>query len=330
MIQHSCRREFYSEDEGVREHIEWRGLVYAAIAVNDVPLAANVLERELGFYRREVRLGPETFPLLSVGESAVVLFPVGHPFVEEVDTARVHHLALETRAPEAAVKALAEAGVPVAREPTPGLEGTRRWRIDHEATCGVRLCINDPLDYAQGSPRFVEHIDHFGVANTDNEAALDIFRDRMGFPLESYERVVESTIAVETLTSNKYGDMQISRPPVIVGGLRAEMFTIGDCELEVFEELGPQYNPDVHHGQPGSTAQDGGVIARFLRRNGPGLHHMALKVTDIAAAIDSLQTAGVRMIDPSGRPGARHAMIAFPHPSSLGGMLIHFVERQTL
>ncbi len=84
------------------------------------------------------------------------------------------------------------------------------------------------------------------------------------------------------------------------------------------------------HGQPGSTAQDGGVIARFLRRNGPGLHHMALKVTDIAAAIDSLQTAGVRMIDSSGRPGARHSMIAFPHPSSLGGMLIHLVERQTL
>ena len=72
------------------------------------------------------------------------------------------------------------------------------------------------------------------------------------------------------------------------------------------------------------------MIARFLRRNGPGLHHMALKVTDIAAAIDSLQTAGVRMIDPSGRPGARRSMIAFPHPFSLGGMLIHLVERQTL
>ena len=124
--------------------------------------------------------------------------------------------------------------------------------------------------------------------------------------------------------------MQISRPPVIVGGLRAEMFTVGDCELEVFEELGPQYDPDVHHGQPGSTAQDGGVIARFLRRNGPGLHHMALKVTDIAATIDSLQTAGLRMIDPIGRPGARHSMIAFPHPSSVGGMLIHLVERQAL
>ena len=289
-----------------------------------------VLARELGFHRGEVRLGTEPFPLLSVGESAVALFPVGHPFVEGVDTARVHHLALGAQDPEAAVKTLGEAGLTVATEPEPGLDGRRRWTLDRQGTCGVRLCISEPLDYAHGSPRFVERIDHFGVANTDNEAALDIFRDRMGLVLESYERVVESTIAVETLTSNKYGDMQIARPPVLVGGLRAEMFTIGDCELEVFEELGPQYDPHVQHGQPGSTAQDGGVIARFLRRNGPGLHHMALKVTDLAATIPALQAAGVRMIDLAGRPGARHSMIAFPHPSSLGGMLTHLVERQDL
>lgn len=182
----------------MEEKIEWRGLVYAAIAVKDVPMAANVLERELGFYRREVRLGTETFPLLSVGESAVALFPVGHPFVEEAETARVHHLALETRDPETAVNTLAEAGFPIALEPVPGLDGTRRWRIDREATCGVRLCINEPLNYEQGSPRFVERIDHFGVANTDNEAALEIFRERMGLPLESYERVVKSNIAVES------------------------------------------------------------------------------------------------------------------------------------
>ncbi len=309
-------------------NIQWSDLVYAALAVHDVPLAANLLEKELGFHRREVNLGPETFPLLSVGKSAVALFPVGHPFVEGADGARVHHLALGAQDPEAAVKALGEAGLPVAGEPEPGLDGTRRWAIDHEATCGVRLCISDPVDYAHSSPRFVERIDHFGVANTDNEAALDVFHERMGLPLESYERVVESTIAVETLTSNKYGEMQIARPPIIVGGLRAEMFTLGDCELEVFEELGPQYDPAVHHGQPGSTAQDGGVIARFLRRHGPGLHHMALKVTDLPATIASLQAAGVRMIDPVGRPGARHSMIAFPHPSSMGGMLMHLVERQ--
>ncbi len=307
---------------------QWSDLVYAALAVNDVSLAANVLEQELGFHRREVKLGPDTFPLLSVGKSAIVLFPVGHPFVEGADGPRVHHLALGAEDPEATVKALSEAGLPVAVEPELGLDGMRCWSIDREATCGVRLCISEPLDYVQGSPRFVERIDHFGVANTDNEAALAIFRDRMGLTLEGYERVVESTIAVETLTSNKYGDMQISRPPVIVGGLRAEMFTLGDCELEVFEELGPQYDPAVHHGEPGSTAQDGGVIARFLRRNGPGLHHMALKVTDVTATIASLQAAGIRMIDPVGRPGARHSMIAFPHPISLGGVLMHLVERQ--
>ena len=83
----------------------------------------------------------------------------------------------------------------------------------------------------------------------------------------------------------------------------------------------------MHHGAPGTTKQDQGAIARFVASRGPGLHHLALKVTDIDAALASLAAAGHRVIDRIGRPGSRRARIGFVHPQSLGGALVHLVQR---
>jgi hypothetical protein len=53
-------------------------------------------------------------------------------------------------------------------------------------------------------------------------------------------------------------------------------------------------------------------------------------VPDIDAALRRLAAAGLRMIDPTGRPGSRRARIGFAHPSALGGVLLHLVERTPL
>ena len=80
-------------------------------------------------------------------------------------------------------------------------------------------------------------------------------------------------------------------------------------------------------GAPGNTRGDKGAIARYIERRGPGLHHLALKTPDIDATLARLYGAGHRMIDHTGRPGSRRARIGFIHPASLGGLLLHFVER---
>ncbi|MCG8544558.1 MAG: VOC family protein, partial [Alphaproteobacteria bacterium] len=72
------------------------------------------------------------------------------------------------------------------------------------------------------------------------------------------------------------------------------------------------------------------AIARFVARRGAGLHHVALKTPDIDGLLASLDAAGLRMIDRIGRPGSRRARIGFVHPASLGGVLMHFVERTEL
>jgi catechol 2,3-dioxygenase-like lactoylglutathione lyase family enzyme len=175
----------------------------------------------------------------------------------------------------------------------------------------------------------VERIDHVGVASQDTGAGIDAFSTRMGFPIESRQTDVEVSIAVESFTSDTYGVVSHTRPPEIVGGLRVAFVTVGDAELELLQDLDPREGTRAARG-PGNTRGDRSAIARFIAARGPGLHHLALKVDDIDAALASLAAAGVTVIDRVGRPGSRRARIGFLHPSSLGGVLVHLVERTPL
>ena len=67
-------------------------------------------------------------------------------------------------------------------------------------------------------------------------------------------------------------------------------------------------------------------ISNFLAKRGGGIHHLAWKVEDVAAAIARLEKDGVRMIDRAPRPGAHGTTIAFVHPKSTGGVLMELVE----
>ena len=72
---------------------------------------------------------------------------------------------------------------------------------------------------------------------------------------------------------------------------------------------------------------DGGPIADFLDREGPGIHHVALATDDLAAALDRARDLGVDLVDEEPRSGAWGHEVAFCHPRSTGGVLVEFVER---
>jgi methylmalonyl-CoA/ethylmalonyl-CoA epimerase len=67
-------------------------------------------------------------------------------------------------------------------------------------------------------------------------------------------------------------------------------------------------------------------VGRFLERRGPGLHHVAFRCEDVQAELDRLAAAGVELIDPRPRPGARGHLVAFLHPRSTGGTLVELVQ----
>lgn len=69
------------------------------------------------------------------------------------------------------------------------------------------------------------------------------------------------------------------------------------------------------------------TVAAYLEKRGQGLHHLALQVDDLAAALSELEGQGARLIDRTPRQGAE-GKIAFIHPKSTGRVLIELVEEE--
>jgi methylmalonyl-CoA/ethylmalonyl-CoA epimerase len=67
-------------------------------------------------------------------------------------------------------------------------------------------------------------------------------------------------------------------------------------------------------------------LAKFLEKRGPGLHHVAVEVEGIEAALAFLKGIGVPLIDEAPRKGARGHKVAFVHPKATGGVLVELVE----
>ena len=67
-------------------------------------------------------------------------------------------------------------------------------------------------------------------------------------------------------------------------------------------------------------------IAKFIDKRGAGMHHVALRVDDIDAALAHLRSRGIRLIDEKPRPGAEGALVAFIHPSAAHGVLVELKQ----
>jgi catechol 2,3-dioxygenase-like lactoylglutathione lyase family enzyme len=297
------------------------GLAYVALVTRDVASAARVLEGPLGLPRQDVVFAGRPAPAFALGESALVLFAPEDPCLGEGARPGLHHIALSAADPEEAGAALAGQGFHVS--PAPG----EAIALDPAETAGVRVRLAPPLGLGIGRSGWAERIDHVGIASADNQAAIGIFCQRLGCPLESQQTDLEVQIAVESFTSDRYGVVYHTRPPVPVGGLRVAFVTTGDCELEFLQNFDPGQGGQMTRGAAGTTRQDQGAIARFVASRGAGLHHVAFKSPDIDRTLAHLRAAGLPMVDHSGRPGSRRARIGFCHPDALGGVLLHAVER---
>ena len=68
------------------------------------------------------------------------------------------------------------------------------------------------------------------------------------------------------------------------------------------------------------------LIARFLERHGPGLHHVAYRVPDLPSVLHHLNARGFQLLNEKPRVGARGHLMAFVHPASTDGILIELVQ----
>lgn len=94
-------------------------------------------------------------------------------------------------------------------------------------------------------------------------------------------------------------------------GVRVAMLRIGESHIELLEPLSAET-----------------PVGKFLRKRGPGVHHVAIRVTDIRASLAQLKEQGIRLIDETPRVGARGCLVAFVHPSSANGVLLELVQHE--
>jgi methylmalonyl-CoA epimerase len=124
-------------------------------------------------------------------------------------------------------------------------------------------------------------------------------------------------IAVEDLDAEveryrrAFGLEPVHRETVEAQGVEEVLFATGSSYVQLLRPLGPDT-----------------PVGRHLRSRGPGVHHVAFRVDDVAAALDRLRAEGVRLVDERPRPGSRGTTIAFVHPRSMGGVLVELVQEQ--
>jgi len=91
--------------------------------------------------------------------------------------------------------------------------------------------------------------------------------------------------------------------------VRLVMVPVGESRLELLE-----------------PTSDDSTIAKFIAKRGEGLHHVCLRVPDLAAAVDKLKKDGVRLVSDEIKQGAGGHRYVFVHPASAGGVLLELVE----
>lgn len=119
---------------------------------------------------------------------------------------------------------------------------------------------------------------------------------------------VEDLDAAIALHAETYGMPLVHREVVEEQGVEAVLLDVGESHVELLAPLGPDT-----------------PVGKFLAKNGPGLHHVAYRVDDVAAELERLKAEGFRLIDETPRVGIRGSSVAFLHPKASGSVLTELV-----
>ncbi|MBV8549657.1 MAG: methylmalonyl-CoA epimerase [Acidobacteriaceae bacterium] len=131
-------------------------------------------------------------------------------------------------------------------------------------------------------------IDHLGIAVRTLEEALRFYEGILGMEVTGRETVEVEGVKVAMLPAGAGADA---------------------ARIELLE-----------------ATDENSTIAKFIEKRGPGLHHIALRVDDLSAAVDRLRSEGARLLNEP-RPGAGGHIYVFVHPSATGGVLLELIQK---
>ncbi|MGA9040330.1 MAG: methylmalonyl-CoA epimerase [Terriglobales bacterium] len=121
--------------------------------------------------------------------------------------------------------------------------------------------------------------------------------------------IAVKSLAVSKSFYEKLGLSISAEETVEAEQVRLVMVPVGESRLELLE-----------------PTSENSPIAKFLAKRGEGLHHVSLRVPDLAAVVEKLKKDGVRLVSNEIKVGAGGHRYVFVHPSSAGGVLLELVE----
>lgn len=127
--------------------------------------------------------------------------------------------------------------------------------------------------------------------------------DHIGIAVNSIDKSLvfwETTLGIKCTGVETVADQKV----------KTAFLPIKESEVELLEATDPE-----------------SPIAKFIEKKGEGIHHLAIRVDDLAGALAELKAKGVRLIDETPRKGAGGALIAFIHPKATGGILLELSQR---
>ena len=127
--------------------------------------------------------------------------------------------------------------------------------------------------------------------------------DHIGIAVKSIDESLK--FWEETLGIHCHGVEEVAEQKV-----KTAFLPLGDTEVELLE----------------GTSEES-PVSKFIAAKGEGIHHLAIRVENLEAALEELKAKGVRLIDEKPRMGAGGAKIAFVHPKASGGVLLELSER---
>jgi LAO/AO transport system kinase len=154
----------------------------------------------------------------------------------------------------------------------------------------------------EGIPELVAAIERIEVGQTIASRGPSIVPsiDHLGIAVKN---LADSVAFYESL-----GLAVSHQETVLAEKVEVAILPAGDSRIELLQPTGPD-----------------SPVAKFLERRGPGLHHVALRVPDLNAAVSKLKATGARLLNEP-RAGAGGYIYVFVHPASSGGVLLELIQ----
>lgn len=140
-----------------------------------------------------------------------------------------------------------------------------------------------------------------GLAKRGKQRGAGCTIDHLGVAVRSVDEALE-------FYRGQLGMAVSLREQVVEEKVDVAMLPAGESRIELLQPTEPD-----------------SVIGRFLEKRGEGLHHVALRVPDLAATVANLRSVGARLLNEP-RPGAGGHLYTFVHPASTGGVLLELIQ----